>query len=108
MDIVDTHTRSNGVTSSVEYISMFSNQLTAFELKSILSEPTEDLRYDMFFLYWSMKEAFIKAIGQGLGYNLQNIEFSVHPSEDSKARGRKVLNGIATARIEGLERSDWR
>jgi phosphopantetheinyl transferase len=31
----------------------------------------------MFFLYWSLKEAFIKAVGQGLGYDLQNVSLTV-------------------------------
>ncbi len=107
---MDTATRSQGIRSSREYVEMFSAQLTSLELDSILSEPDDNSRYDMFFLHWSLKEAFIKAIGQGLGYNLRQIEFTVIPAEDdcSQRGGRKIFRGSATVSIKGIRRDDWR
>jgi 4'-phosphopantetheinyl transferase len=55
---------------------MFTQQLTPFEQRSILAQSSDDRRYTMFFMYWSLKEAFIKAIGQGLGYDLQQVALS--------------------------------
>jgi phosphopantetheinyl transferase len=34
---------------------------------------TEKDKYDLFYLIWSLKEAFIKAIGLGLGYDLTKV-----------------------------------
>ena len=34
------------------------------------SQPDEDARYNAFFIVWSLKESFIKAIGMGLGFEL--------------------------------------
>jgi len=39
----------------------------------ISSQPTEDDRCSYFYLLWSLKEAYIKAIGQGLGYDLKQV-----------------------------------
>ena len=36
-------------------------------------QPTETARYCYFYLIWSLKEAFIKAIGQGLGFDLTQV-----------------------------------
>jgi hypothetical protein len=110
MDIVDTGTRSQGVRSCREYIAMFATQLTPLELSVILAEPDEESCYDVFFLHWSLKEAFIKAVGQGLGYNLRHIEFTIAPSEDhcKQLGGRKIARGCATVAIQGTPRPDWR
>jgi phosphopantetheinyl transferase len=34
---------------------------------------TEKDKYDLFYFIWSLKEAFIKAIGLGLGYDLTQV-----------------------------------
>jgi phosphopantetheinyl transferase len=36
-------------------------------------QRTETAKYSYFYLIWSLKEAFIKAIGQGLGYELSEV-----------------------------------
>lgn len=36
-------------------------------------QPTERAKYSYFYIIWSLKEAFIKAIGQGLGYDLREV-----------------------------------
>lgn len=79
----------------------------------ILSKDlTEDERYENFFLHWALKEAFIKAIGLGLGYDLQNIEFTLLPEESPESTTecfvRKKLKGKATVKIQNIFRSDWR
>lgn len=39
-------------------------------------QPTERAKYSYFYIIWSLKEAFIKAIGQGLGYDLKEVSYS--------------------------------
>ena len=55
---------------------MFEQQLDAIEVETIKMIKSDIGRYTMFFLIWSLKEAFIKAIGIGLGYNLQDVSSS--------------------------------
>jgi phosphopantetheinyl transferase (holo-ACP synthase) len=94
LDLVDTSTRSKGTKSVDEYVQMFTQQLTVNEMqlisryseisfmpKSILvlnmsfiyRGRTEKDKYDIFYLIWSLKESFIKAIGLGLGYDLTKV-----------------------------------
>jgi 4'-phosphopantetheinyl transferase len=88
---------------------MFESQLTPRELTLILSEESEEGRYDLFFLYWAMKEVFVKAIGQGLGYSLQNIEFEILPTSQITGTNshRKIWKGQAKMSMSGERRDDW-
>jgi phosphopantetheinyl transferase len=40
------------------------------------SGRNEKDKYDIFYLIWSLKEAFIKAIGLGLGYDLSKVNWN--------------------------------
>ena len=73
VDIVDITTRTGNISNSYDYVNIFQSQLTKRELHVITSQATEEDRYTMFFIYWSLKESFVKAIGKGLGYNLQDV-----------------------------------
>lgn len=43
---------------------------------AITSRPVEDKdKLRRFYLNWGLKEAYVKAIGQGLGYDLQRVSF---------------------------------
>ncbi|RYG92483.1 4'-phosphopantetheinyl transferase superfamily protein [archaeon] len=110
LDIVDVTTRTIGVANATSYVDIFTSQLTQCEKRVILSEKTEDSKYEQFFLYWCLKESFIKAIGLGLGFDLLRVEFTVY-REVCKARmsGEDVwMEGYAKAKIDGVEREDWR
>jgi len=50
------------------------------ELKSL----NGDMRLHSFFNCWTRKEAFIKAIGEGLSFPLQEFDVSVKPDEPAK------------------------
>lgn len=80
---------------------MFAEQLTAYEMDIICQQASEEAKYSMFFIYWSLKEAFIKAVGMGLGYPLQQVEFTVQLKEGD------LLSGHATVSIVGTAREDW-
>ena len=37
------------------------------------SHPSEQWQYNRFYVLWSLKEAFVKAVGLGLGFNLLEV-----------------------------------
>lgn len=38
----------------------------------------EEAQYQRFFIFWALKEAYIKAIGMGLGYDLLRVNEVLH------------------------------
>jgi len=57
-----------------QFVKVFSEQLTATETNTILSVP-EDEGLRRFFWVWTMKEAYTKALGLGLGFEFGRIEY---------------------------------
>ena len=78
---MDLRTRTKSAMSCAVYVRIFDKQLHPEEEKLILSQSGEDGKYTMFFIIWSLKEAFVKAIGQGLGFDLQSLYFTVEYEE---------------------------
>nr|CAB3459281.1 unnamed protein product [Digitaria exilis] len=66
--------KPQGETAS-EFISNFSSYLTHHEWNCIVRAGTPSQVLTEFYRYWCLKEAFIKAIGAGVGFGLQRIEF---------------------------------
>eukprot|EP01036_Dinobryon_divergens_P034702 gene34702-44881_t len=91
--------------TATEFVNIFRDNLTESEMTRILSEEDDSSRYLFFFIFWSLKESYIKAIGLGLGFNLKKVEFTLHLSSSSKPTSVK---GCATAIIHGQARRDWR
>jgi len=60
----------------LQFIRIFSEQLTARETRAILSVP-EDEGIRRFFWVWTMKEAYTKALGFGLGFDFRRIEYDL-------------------------------
>ncbi|XP_069825851.1 L-aminoadipate-semialdehyde dehydrogenase-phosphopantetheinyl transferase [Dendropsophus ebraccatus] len=77
VDIMKTERPGSG--STEEFFRIMHRQFTEREWHSIKSMGSDGARLDMFYRHWALKESFIKAIGVGLGFNLQRIEFEVSP-----------------------------
>ena len=117
-DLMDLHTKHNCATAK-EFFEMFSDQLLPSELNTVIKCPNEDDQFTMFFVLWSLKESFVKAIGLGLGYNLHDIEFSIiFEKKDYALKQQQAdkadipddeswLRGTAKAKIKGILRTDW-
>ncbi|KAM4794976.1 L-aminoadipate-semialdehyde dehydrogenase-phosphopantetheinyl transferase [Rhinophrynus dorsalis] len=77
VDIMKTDLPGSG--SIEEFFRIMTRQFTEREWCSIKSMSSDRAQLDMFYRHWALKESFIKAIGVGLGFNLQRIEFEVSP-----------------------------
>ncbi|XP_029374231.1 L-aminoadipate-semialdehyde dehydrogenase-phosphopantetheinyl transferase isoform X2 [Echeneis naucrates] len=69
-----------GSSSVPEFFRIMTRQFTAYEWSTIQSAGSEHQQLAAFYRHWALKESFIKAIGTGLGFNLQRVEFHL-PSE---------------------------
>ncbi|XP_012772521.1 L-aminoadipate-semialdehyde dehydrogenase-phosphopantetheinyl transferase isoform X1 [Maylandia zebra] len=69
-----------GCSSVLEFFRIMTRQFTAHEWSAIQSAGSEHQQLAAFYRHWALKESFIKAIGTGLGFNLQRVEFHL-PSE---------------------------
>ncbi|KAF8803909.1 4'-phosphopantetheinyl transferase [Phlegmacium glaucopus] len=69
--------RIPGRESFASFVETVGNQLTPTERHSLNIEvpPSEQLR--RFFWMWTLKEAYTKALGLGLGFDFQRVEFDV-------------------------------
>lgn len=65
------------------------------ELVDLEKQPPEQ-RTQAFFNCWTRKEAFIKAVGDGLSHSLQSFDVTLLPGETTRIR-----------RIEAGRPSDW-
>ncbi|XP_063300992.1 L-aminoadipate-semialdehyde dehydrogenase-phosphopantetheinyl transferase [Pelobates fuscus] len=91
VDIMKTDLPGSG--STEEFFRLMNRQFTEKEWCTIKSMNCNRSRLDMFYRHWALKESFIKAIGVGLGFNLQRIEFEVSPinMETGKAYGETKM-----------------
>mmetsp|Transcript_67395 Transcript_67395/g.213327 ORF Transcript_67395/g.213327 Transcript_67395/m.213327 type:complete len:306 (-) Transcript_67395:109-1026(-) len=84
-----------------EFMKAFTKCFTEFEWRCIWGGGDDDIRvYEQFYRFWCMKEAYIKAIGIGLGYDLMRIEF--HGVD-----GDPWANE-ATVKVDGVLHEGWR
>ncbi|KVI09616.1 L-aminoadipate-semialdehyde dehydrogenase-phosphopantetheinyl transferase-like isoform X2 [Cynara cardunculus var. scolymus] len=58
-----------------EFIHNFSSYFSSSEWEKIVKAGSDDDVLDVFFRYWCLKEAFVKALGTGVGYKLDHVEF---------------------------------
>jgi len=77
--------KKRGINESVSldeaknYFTAFDKQLTSKEWEKVYGAAGDNTRVicDRFCMYWSLKEAYAKAIGMGLGYDLGKVEFEI-------------------------------
>ncbi|XP_067842244.1 L-aminoadipate-semialdehyde dehydrogenase-phosphopantetheinyl transferase isoform X2 [Heptranchias perlo] len=68
-----------GSSSVAEFFRIMNRQFTDHEWNTINMAGDEWVQLDMFYRHWALKESFIKAIGVGVTFNLQRIEFQASP-----------------------------
>ena len=107
MTVKPTH-RNAASQDELEFFRTFKAHFTPRELTVVAAQPSKAARYAMFFLTWSLKEAFVKAIGKGIAMDLGSAGFDVSITAgaldgDNVAR----LCGVADMYLSGRKRSDW-
>ncbi|KAG7478864.1 L-aminoadipate-semialdehyde dehydrogenase-phosphopantetheinyl transferase [Solea senegalensis] len=92
-----------GSSSVPEFFRIMTRQFTAHEWSIIQSAGLEQQRLAAFYRHWALKESFIKAIGTGLDFNLQRVEF--HLSSEPVTQSQ-VLR-LTKMHLDEKEEEDW-
>ncbi|KAK7883277.1 hypothetical protein WMY93_029451 [Mugilogobius chulae] len=92
-----------GSSSVPEFFRIMTRQFTPYEWSVIQSAGSEHQQLAAFYRHWALKESFIKAIGTGLGFNLQRVEF--HLSPEPLTQGSPVRQ--TTMYLDEEEQDDW-
>ncbi|XP_036414011.1 L-aminoadipate-semialdehyde dehydrogenase-phosphopantetheinyl transferase [Colossoma macropomum] len=75
-----------GSSSVQEFFRIMTRQFTELEWRTIRSAGSDWDQLHMFYRHWALKESFIKAIGSGLGFDLQRVEFHISPNQLQEGR----------------------
>ena len=100
LDVMDALERPGGGAgrSAEEFFRSFTDNFTAHEWSTIRAPRDDNGRFAQFYRHWSMKEAYIKAVGIGLGFDLKRAEFRYVPGSD---------DARATVSIDSKHHSGW-
>jgi len=82
-----------------EFFSTMTSCFTPFEWSTIRHSPALQKQLDSFFVHWCLKESYIKAVGIGLGFELQRAQFTLNDKSSPTS---------ARIAIDGAERANWR
>ncbi|KAG6611691.1 L-aminoadipate-semialdehyde dehydrogenase-phosphopantetheinyl transferase [Phytophthora cinnamomi] len=77
VDVVRLTDRPKRKTSVEEFFGAFADHFNPGEWKYIREIEDEDEQYSRFYRLWSLKEAYIKAVGIGLGFSLLRADVGV-------------------------------
>ena len=93
-----------------EQFGVMKNSFTEFEWRSIRAAgPSERLMEDAFRKHWSLKEAFTKGRGDGLGFDFKKCEFTIEPLREAEHRGSAGQPvEVATVVAENVPQPLWR
>ncbi|XP_059694624.1 L-aminoadipate-semialdehyde dehydrogenase-phosphopantetheinyl transferase isoform X2 [Haemorhous mexicanus] len=92
-----------GSRSIPNFFHIMKRQFTETEWDVIKSMSNEWMQLDMFYRHWALKESFLKAIGVGIGFNLQRIEFNVSPLQLEIGKVYKETKML----LDGEKEEDW-
>ncbi|XP_029458300.1 L-aminoadipate-semialdehyde dehydrogenase-phosphopantetheinyl transferase isoform X2 [Rhinatrema bivittatum] len=101
VDVMKTELPGSG--SIREFFRIMKRQFTEKEWKAIKCAGSEWSQLDMFYRHWALKESFIKAIGVGVGFNLQRIEFNASPVQLEVGKVYKETSML----LDGDEEEGW-
>ncbi|NXX90675.1 ADPPT transferase, partial [Centropus bengalensis] len=92
-----------GSSSIPSFFRIMKRQFTEAEWDVIKSMSNEWMQLDMFHRHWALKESFLKAVGVGIGFNLQRIEFHVSPLKLEIGKVYKETKML----LDGEKEEEW-
>ncbi|CAK5073750.1 unnamed protein product [Meloidogyne enterolobii] len=75
---------SRGDKTADEYINSMAKSASVDELKNMRCQPTEQMKMTIFYRYWCLKEAVLKATGQGIVDDLSRYDFRIDTNDRYK------------------------
>ncbi|CAD5216378.1 unnamed protein product [Bursaphelenchus okinawaensis] len=72
---------ARGNKTADQYITSMAKSASADELKNMRTQPTDAKKMTMFYRYWCLKEALLKATGQGIVEDLSRYDFRIDPQD---------------------------
>ena len=101
VDIVDCGERPCGERTAETFFLSFESNFTASEWATIKRDaPDDHAMYEQFYRHWALKESYIKAVGIGLGFDLQKAEFTYRDASERRCADAAVS-------VHGQPRPDW-
>ncbi|BGP40157.1 hypothetical protein JCM10449v2_004115 [Rhodotorula kratochvilovae] len=85
-------------TSISDFIDGIAEQLTPTELAALSARPTADEQLRHALALWTLKEAYVKALGEGLHLDLRRVEFRLALGGANEGEGRR----------DGVRMEGWR
>lgn len=67
-----------------EYITSMAKSASADELRNMRGQPTDQMKMSIFYRYWCLKEAILKATGQGIVDDLSRYDFRIDTGDRYK------------------------
>ena len=92
-----------GGKSISEFFRLMRRQFTDAEWRAIQSCGDESEQLFSFYRHWCLKEAVVKALGVGIGFNLQKVSFTI-----SSPCSLHETTTNTTVTIDGCQDSRWR
>ena len=93
---------------------MYREQFTPREMEVMRLQAGEEEQYTLFYINWSLKEAYVKALGVGIGIDLRQVHFEIQFTStldelagDISLPSHCQLRGRADVIVEGTKRLDW-
>uniref|UniRef100_A0A8C4Q5F8 L-aminoadipate-semialdehyde dehydrogenase-phosphopantetheinyl transferase n=1 Tax=Eptatretus burgeri TaxID=7764 RepID=A0A8C4Q5F8_EPTBU len=86
-----------------DYFQTMSRQFTSLEWKTIKGPASDVEKLELFYRHWCLKESYLKALGVGLGWDLQRLEFRV-PTRDLRVG---TITRDTTLLLDGTEQNSW-
>ncbi|VDD90568.1 unnamed protein product [Enterobius vermicularis] len=87
-----------------EYINSMARSASSEELLMMRSQPTEAMKMAYFYRYWCLKEAILKATGEGLLSDLSRLDFRIDKDERYH---RKCFITSTTVLLDGKPQDQW-
>ncbi|GAA6047319.1 hypothetical protein NBRC10513_003919 [Rhodotorula toruloides] len=93
--------------STDELVETMRDQLDPRELRQIRSAAAQHARLALALAFWTLKEAYIKAIGEGLHFDLRRLHFDLDGAQGAQAIG-STSRLAGRAFVDRTEAVGWR